>query len=70
MRRLILTFALAFSLSACSTSYGVYSKADPKNNEFGYMSTYLAVIAGALIIGAAADDDDGNGGAGGGGSLY
>lgn len=69
MRQLIVTMCLATALSACSTTYGMYSKSDPNNNQFGYMSTYLAVIAGALIIGAASDDDNDNGGSGG-GSLY
>lgn len=69
MRHLIVAVSLAFALSGCSTTYGVYSKTDPKNDEFGYMSTYLAVIAGALIVGSLSDDDDG-GGSGGGGGLY
>ena len=79
MRNTKLTIALAASLllGACSTNYGMYSKTDPKNDKFGYMSTYLAVAAGVIIAGAVSDDDsvyggggDSGGGGGGGGSGY
>ena len=63
-----MVMAAALAVSGCSTSYGVYSETDPKNDEFGYVSTYLAIAAGVLLVGALDDDDDGSfGGSGGGG---
>ncbi|MGC6535691.1 MAG: hypothetical protein ACON4V_09105 [Parvibaculales bacterium] len=71
MRKILLPISLAAALtvSACSTNYGVYSKTDPRNDEFGYLSTYIALAAGILLVGAL-DDDDNGGSSGGGGGGY
>lgn len=64
MRKFV-SIASALVLSACSTNYGIYKKGDEQHGEYGYLSTYLAIAATAIIIGSA----NGGGGAyGGGGS--
>lgn len=64
MRKFV-SIASALVLSACSTNYGIYKKGDEQHGEYGYLSTYLAIAATAIIIGSA----KGGGGAyGGGGS--
>lgn len=67
MRSIVLILATAFSLSACSSNYGMYSTTDPKNDEFGYLPTYLVVAATIVLAGALDDDDSGSGGSGRGG---
>ena len=63
MRKIVIV-SLALMLSACSTNYGLYSKGDERHGEYGYVSTYLAIAATAILIGSAG----GGGGAYGGGS--
>ena len=72
--RKIVTVSLVLMLSACSTNYGLYSKGDERHGEYGYVSTYLAIAATAILISSAGggggglygggdnDDDDNNGG--------
>jgi len=60
----ILSIAAALMLSACSTNYGMYSKGDEEHGKYGYMSTYLAIAAVAII----ASSSGGGGVYGGGGS--
>ena len=52
MRKIFLPISLAAALtvSACSTNYGVYSKTDPKNDEFGYLSTYIALLVSCWSV--------------------
>jgi hypothetical protein len=59
--------AAALMLSACSTNYGMYSKSDAEHNEYGYVSTYLAVVAAVLVVGALDGGGSGSGGSGGSG---
>ena len=66
--RKIISIAAAFMLSACSTNYGMYKKGDEEHGKYGYVSTYLAIAAAIVIIGAASGDDDGLYGGGNSGS--
>ena len=70
MRKIVM-LACALMLSACSTNYGFYEKGTERHGEFGYISTYLAIAAGVLLVGSLDDDDDNGSGSGsGGGGLY
>ena len=62
--RKIATVSLALMLSACSTNYGLYSKGDERHGEYGYVSTYLAIAATAILIGSAGGGGDNDGGSG------
>ena len=64
--RKVMVIMCALMVSACSTNYGVYEKGSKRDGEFGYISTYLAIAAGVLLVGAL-DDDDSSGGSGGSG---
>lgn len=64
--RKILSISFALMLSACSTNYGLYSKGDERHGEYGYVSTYLAIAATAILIGSGG----GGGSSGGGGGGY
>ena len=66
--RKIISIAAALMLSACSTNYGMYKKGDEEHGKYGYVSTYLAIAAAIVIIGAASGDDDGLDGGGNSGS--
>ena len=66
--RKIISIAAAFMLSACSTNYGMYKKGDEEHGKYGYVSTYLAIAAAIVIIGAASGNDDGLYGGGSSGS--
>ena len=48
--RKIISIAAALMLSACSTNYGMYKKGDEEHGKYGYVSTYLAIAAAAIII--------------------
>ena len=66
--RKIISIAVAFMLSACSTNYGMYKKGDEEHGQYGYVSTYLAIAAAAIIIsstGGGGSNDNGGGGGGG-----
>lgn len=52
-RKVLLLAMIGVLISGCSTTGGIYSSSDPKNNEFSVGKTVLSVLAAVAVVAVA-----------------